>query len=149
MNHVMRFLIILFCSQGVQAAETNKQPARKAAPNTSFEYRFSDDLKQTADSEARLEKWFYDAKFGAFIHFGVYSTLEGEYQGRGTEHRYSEWIQISGQIPAEEYHQVAAKFNPSEFDADQWAKVFKDSGIRYVVITSKHHVEASRRLRVV
>ena len=108
-------------------------------PEHRFEYRFDDELKQTDDSIARQEKWFRDAKFGAFIHFGVYSTLEGEYQGRGSEHRYSEWIQVSAKIPAKEYRQVAAKFNPSQFDADAWAKVFKDSGIRYVVITSKHH----------
>ena len=65
--------------------------------------------------------------------------MEGEYKGRGNEHRYSEWIQISAKIPATEYHQIATQFNPSEFDADEWAKTFKDSGIRYVVITSKHH----------
>jgi len=122
-----------------QAAEKKKKPTRKAAPNTSFEYRFSDDLKQTADSEARLDRWFRDAKFGAFIHFGVYSSLEGEYQGRGSDFRYSEWIQISAKIPASEYHGIAAQFNPAEFDADEWAKVFKDAGMRYVVITSKHH----------
>ncbi len=104
-----------------------------------YKERFDASLKQTADSEARLEKWFKDAKFGAFIHFGVYSMLEGEYQGRGAGHRYSEWIQVSGQIPAHEYYEVAAQFNPSEFDADEWAKTFKDCGIQYVVITSKHH----------
>ncbi|MCK5174523.1 MAG: alpha-L-fucosidase, partial [Planctomycetes bacterium] len=104
-----------------------------------FEERFSDDLKQTPDSEARLDKWYRDAKFGAFIHFGVYSTLQGQYKGRGADFHYSEWIQISAKIPAEEYHQVAAKFNPAEFDAEEWVKVFKDAGMRYVVITSKHH----------
>ena len=139
MNHVMRALIIILCVQVVHAAEPKKKRARKAAPNMTFEHRFSDDLKQTADSETRLDKWFRDAKFGAFIHFGVYSSLEGEYKGRGSQHRYSEWIQVSGKIPADEYHQVAAKFNPAEFDAEAWVKVFKDSGIRYVVITSKHH----------
>ena len=69
----------------------------------------------------------------------MYSSLEGEYEGRGSQHRYSEWIQVSGKIAADEYHEVAKKFNPAQFDADEWAKVFKDSGFRYVVITSKHH----------
>ena len=100
--------------------------AKAAKRNISFEYRFSDSLEQTADSKARQAAWFRDAKFGAFIHFGVYSTLEGEYKGRGSQHRYSEWVQISGKIPAEEYHQVAAQFNPSDFDADEWARTFKE-----------------------
>lgn len=134
--------LLLILIQGAlftQTAEAEKKKNPRPSRDVSFEYRFSDDLKQTADSEARLDQWFRDAKFGAFIHFGVYSTLEGEYQGRGSQHRYSEWIQVSGKIPAEEYHQVAAKFNPAEFDAEEWAKVFKDAGMRYVVITSKHH----------
>ena len=123
-----------------QAADTVKKKPKRARRRTlSWEERFDDGLRQTADSKARQDRWFCDAKFGAFIHFGVYSTLEGEYKGRGSQHRYSEWIQVSGKIPADEYHQVAANFNPAQFDADEWAKVFKDSGIRYVVITSKHH----------
>ncbi|MGD7652208.1 MAG: alpha-L-fucosidase [Verrucomicrobiales bacterium] len=112
---------------------------KKAKRNTSFEYRFDDDLKQSPETMERLGKWFIDAKFGAFIHFGVYSMLEGEYKGRGTNHRYSEWIQFAARIPAEEYREVAATFNPAEFDADEWARTFKDCGIRYVVITAKHH----------
>ncbi|MDF7826509.1 alpha-L-fucosidase [Pontiellaceae bacterium B12227] len=110
-----------------------------AKRNTTFGYRFDDSLKQTPDSEARLEQWYKDAKFGAFIHFGVYSMLEGEYEGRGAGHRYSEWIQVSAKMTADEYHAVASQFNPTEFDADEWAKNFKDCGIKYVVITSKHH----------
>ncbi len=135
------FLPLVMFSTGLlalPAQETAKTPP-PANPAHSFEYRFDDSLRQTPDSIARQNLWFRDAKFGAFIHFGVYSTLEGEYKGRGNEHRYGEWIQISAKIPATEYHQIATRFNPSEFDADEWAKTFKDSGIRYVVITSKHH----------
>ncbi len=108
-------------------------------PEFAFDYRFSKELKQTADSEERLEKWFKDAKFGVFIHFGVYSMLEGGYQGEGSKFAYSEWVQHSAKITNEEYGKIAAKFNPSEFDATEWAKSFKKAGAKYVVITSKHH----------
>jgi len=139
-KYILLPLIVLMAGMlTLQAKEPAKKAPKAPDPKRSFEYRFDDDLKQTADSKARQELWFRDAKFGAFIHFGVYSTLEGEYQGRGSGFRYSEWIQISAKIPSKEYHQVAAQFNPAQFDAEEWAKTFKDSGIRYVVITSKHH----------
>ena len=121
------------------AKETENKPPAKKKRDTSFEYRFDDDLQQTPDSIELQNQWFRDAKFGIFIHFGVYSSLEGEYDGRGSHHRYSEWIQLAAKIPAPEYRKIAAQFNPVDFDADEWAKVFKDSGARYVVITSKHH----------
>ncbi len=95
--------------------------------------------KQSPESLARLAAWFTDAKFGIFIHFGVYSMLEGEYKGRGAEIAYSEWVQYAAEIPAKEYRELAATFNPTEFNADEWAKTFKDVGARYVVITAKHH----------
>lgn len=138
-SSILSLIIFASALSALPAQEAPDNEPKKIVPEHRFEYRFEEELKQTDDSLARQDKWFRDAKFGAFIHFGVYSTLEGEYQGRGSEHRYSEWIQVSGKIPADEYRQVAAKFNPSEFNADAWAKVFKDSGIRYVVITSKHH----------
>lgn len=130
---------IFLTTQGLNAETKKTNPLKKADPTKTFEYRFAEDLKQTPDSESRLDQWYRDAKFGAFIHFGVYSSLEGEYEGRGSDFRYSEWIQVSAKMSAKEYHGLAEKFNPSEFDADAWAKVFKDAGMRYVVITSKHH----------
>ena len=137
--NVLLIVVIMAHKMPLQAQQPTGRTPRKPNPKHSFDYRFDDSLKQTDDSKARQDLWFRDAKFGAFIHFGVYSTLEGEYKGRGAQHRYSEWVQISGKIPAEEYHQIAAQFNPSEFDADEWARTFKACGIRYVVITSKHH----------
>ncbi len=139
-TNILVQLALIAVATGILHANTPEQEAPvRPKRNVSFEYRFDDSLRQTPDSIARQNKWFRDAKFGAFIHFGVYSSLEGEYKGRGSDHRYSEWVQISGKISAKEYHEIAAKFNPSEFDADEWAKIFKESGIRYVVITSKHH----------
>jgi len=104
-----------------------------------FEYRFPEGLKPMAESEARLDQWFRDAKFGAFIHFGLYSQLAGMYKGKVSKHRYSEWIYLAAGIPAEEYRQLADTFDPEEFDADEWARVFKAAGMRYVVMGAKHH----------
>jgi len=104
-----------------------------------FEDRFSPDLKPTAEGEARLDAWFKDAKYGAFIHFGVYSKLGGQYKDEIPKGHYSEWIRKNLKMSPEAYHEVAKGFNPVEFDAKEWVKIFKDGGMKYVVITSKHH----------
>ncbi|WDE95436.1 alpha-L-fucosidase [Lentisphaera profundi] len=82
--------------------------------------------------------WFNDAKFGMFIHWGAYSVLKGSWQGKEMEF-YAEWIQAKADIPKEEYEQVAAAFNPKQFDADAWVKAASDAGMKYLVITTKHH----------
>ena len=92
-----------------------------------------------ADSarEARLA-WFREAKYGLFIHWGLYAIPAGQWKGK-TIPGIGEWIMNRAQIPVAEYEQLARRFNPVKFDADAWVKLAKDAGMRYIVITSKHH----------
>lgn len=80
--------------------------------------------------------WWRDARFGLFIHWGLYSVLEGEWQG-ATGH--AEWIRTTAQIPREEYATLVERFDPVAYDADTWCRMAKDAGMKYVVITTKHH----------
>jgi alpha-L-fucosidase len=77
--------------------------------------------------EKRL-RWFNEARFGMFIHWGLYSLLE-----RG------EWVRFVERIPQEEYAKLADKFNPTKFDADQWVSLAKEAGMKYLVLTTRHH----------
>jgi alpha-L-fucosidase len=79
-------------------------------------------------------EWFQDAKFGIFLHWGLYSELGGV----GSP-GLSEWIMNDAKITAAKYERLAAFFNPVRFDADAWVRQFKEAGARYIVITSKHH----------
>jgi alpha-L-fucosidase len=82
--------------------------------------------------------WWKEARFGMFIHWGVYSIPAGTWKGE--EHKgYSEWIMHGAEIPIKEYEQLPGRFNPVSFDAEQWVKLAKSAGMRYMVITAKHH----------
>lgn len=83
-------------------------------------------------------KWFKEAGYGMMVHWGLYSLLAGEYRGRITDN-YSEWIQSRFQIPNAEYGRLAQAFNPVFFDAEEWIRLAKDCGMKYFVVTSKHH----------
>ena len=87
-------------------------------------------------SEAALKRW-NEAKFGLFVHWGVYSVYGGTYQGK--ELWSAEWIQENARIPYEEYAKTAVAWNPSAFDAETWVKMAKDAGMGYIVVTAKHH----------
>ena len=81
---------------------------------------------------------FREARFGMFIHWGLYSQLGGRWKGQKMDY-IGEWIQSRYQIPNAEYEKLANDFNPVKFDADEWARQAKDAGMEYVVFTTKHH----------
>jgi alpha-L-fucosidase len=88
--------------------------------------------------DARIE-WWREARFGMFVHWGVYSGLGGTWQGHQVK-GYAEHIQRILKIPIPVYReQVAGKFNPTQFNADDWIRAAKEAGMGYFIITAKHH----------
>ncbi len=83
---------------------------------------------QPSPENLAAREWFQDAKFGLFVHWGIYSLLQ-----RG------EWVMNNEGITVEEYETLAPQFNPVKFDANEWVSLVKDAGMRYITITSKHH----------
>jgi alpha-L-fucosidase len=90
-----------------------------------------------AQRDARMQ-WWRDARFGMFIHWGVYSVPAGAYQD--TEYdRIGEWIMHTAKIPVAEYRKFAGEFNPVKYDPNYWADLAQQAGMKYIVITAKHH----------
>jgi alpha-L-fucosidase len=85
-------------------------------------------IYQPSAKNLAARRWFQDAKFGLFVHWGVYSVL-----GEG------EWVMNNKKIPISEYEKLPGQFNPTEFDAAEWVALAKTAGMKYIAITSKHH----------
>jgi len=90
-----------------------------------------------SDLDSRMQ-WFNHDRFGMFIHWGLYSTLGGEWKGKKVK-GYAEWIQASADIPSAEYAPIAKNFNPAQYDPEKWVVAAKNAGMKYIVITTKHH----------
>ena len=90
-----------------------------------------------APDDERMD-WWREASFGMFIHWGLYAVPGGIYKG-DTVKGNAEWIMDKLSIPVAEYEQFAGQFNPVKFNADEWVAIAKDAGMKYIVITSKHH----------
>ncbi len=84
--------------------------------------------QEVKQADPAAVQWFEDAKFGLFVHWGVYSVL-----GDG------EWVMNNKKIPISEYEKLPPKFNPTKFDAAEWVSLVKKAGMKYITITSKHH----------
>ena len=90
------------------------------------------------ESKTDRYKEYNDLKFGMFIHWGAYSTLGGTWKSKQIS-GLGEWIMYHAQIPREEYKEVAKKFNPEGFNAEEWVKLAKEAGMKYIVAMPKHH----------
>jgi hypothetical protein len=91
-----------------------------------------------AQPAATRMKWWHEAKFGMFIHWGLYSALAGSWNGQRVRGG-GEWIMTYAKIPVQDYAHLADTFAPTRFDAERWVQIAKDAGMKYIVITAKHH----------
>lgn len=83
--------------------------------------------------------WWKEARFGMFIHWGVYSLYGGVYNGHQQVRGDAAWILNRCKIPVPEYRETANQFNPVNYDPEAWVKMAKDAGMKYLIITAKHH----------
>ncbi len=90
-----------------------------------------------AQRDARMA-WWREAKFGMFIHWGIYAVPAGSYDGKPVDST-GEWIMSVAKIPADRYQAFAKDFNPVKYDPAAWASLAKEAGMRYMIITAKHH----------
>jgi alpha-L-fucosidase len=109
----LNVLLLLVFLSTVVSAQTNYTPSKENVAN---------------------REWFQDAKFGLFIHWGVYSVMAG-----GGDHGIAEWIMNQKKIPIQQYKKLPSFFNPVQFDPAEWVSMVKKAGMKYITITSKHH----------
>lgn len=124
---IMLCMVCITFTKGIHAQEMKGDELKSKE-----KYAFIKNKNGVVAPELRLSanqmKWWQDAKFGMFIHWGLYAI-----EGKG------EWHMYNDKIPAEEYAKLANQFNPQHFDANVWATVAKNAGMKYMVLTARHH----------
>jgi alpha-L-fucosidase len=127
---LLALILATACSRAPEAQPTpvpTADPASAATPTPG---------KETPAQKDRRMAWWADARFGLFIHWGLYAVPAGEWKGK---RGYGEWIMEEADIPKAEYERLAERFDPVKFEPDAWARAARDAGMKYVILTSKHH----------
>ena len=93
---------------------------------------------ETAHQRDARMAWWRDSRFGMFIHWGAYAVPAGTFHGERMP-GIGEWIMSRAHVPVGEYEQFVRAFNPTRYDADAWVRTAADAGMKYIIITSKHH----------
>jgi alpha-L-fucosidase len=102
---------------------------------------FPQDCKPLEESATQKDErlgWWRDARYGMFIHWGLYSAAAGEWEGKPVD-GLSSWTQRNAKIPVDEYSILQKQFDASKFNADAYAKLAQDAGMKYIILVSKHH----------
>ena len=140
-----KYFVVIFCFlvstffAGCQTSEevieimTQAQSQEQSHKVSSWPYQ-----DETSEQRDDRMAWWRQARFGMFIHWGVYSVPAGTYNDKQIS-GIGEWIMLRGKIPVAQYKEYARQFNPLKYDPDSWVRLAKETGMKYIVITSKHH----------
>lgn len=136
-------LLMAVCLEAVAGTSAGRDIAKHVVeplqpPTHDPKHPVSSVPHETKEECDRRMSWWRNAKFGMFVHWGVYSVPAGWYQGRRVK-GFSEWLMYNARIPVPEYRQYAQQFNSSGFDASKFVSAAKSAGMKYIVITAKHH----------
>ena len=142
MNTKRQFMILVFMSAIVLTifCQFGKLIAQIVKEQRTDRIWGTDKVNLKIDDSSRGQL-FRDGNYAMFIHFGLYARLANKYKGK-TYYGISEWIMNSrmANIPVKEYKQLANTFHPVNFDGEAIARLAKDAGMKYIIITSKHHI---------
>jgi alpha-L-fucosidase len=133
---ITRFVLGFFLSLGLIPLHSIFAVAGDAAKEAAESAGGS--LMEGASPDDPRVAWFREAKYGMFIHWGIYSVAGGVWQGQPAS-GLGEWIMRKANISIPEYARLAEQFYPTNFNADEWAQLAQDAGMKYMVITAKHH----------
>ena len=129
---ILILALVLFASKGWVYNEIVSEETKSLA---TYKGPYDDETAEQRD--ARMA-WWREARFGLFIHWGIYSIPAGTHKGEQIEN-IGEWIMHYGKIPIAEYQQYSKQFNPVDYDPEAWVLIAKNAGMKYIVITAKHH----------